>query len=227
MTDEQHAGSVLGAFGGSALARTAQTEGLSWIPPENPERDLTPGSPLAKIEPHHATEPASATFTTYAPPSSLALTADEVDAILERHRGSVTPTETDRADATTIPWEELDCHDRLMAIVNATNTAWWRLNITLVTGYLLRYGPGDAHREHVDMHPGSMQRKLSLSIQLSDSDDYAGGDLELRCWHGLMKMPRLRGSVVAFPGWTSHLVTPVESGERWALVVWAWGPPVR
>lgn len=220
--------SVLAAFGGSALGRTAQSEGLSWIPPELPERDPAPGSPLAELEPHHSTEPASSSFTTYAPPSTLALDAGEVDDVLELHRHRVEPSRhPQRAAAVTIPWTELPCHERLEGIFMAANAAWWRLDVQVVTAYLLRYAPGARHLEHTDMHPGSMQRKLSLSVQLSGPDDYAGGDLELRCWGELHTMPRLRGSVVAFPGWTPHRVTTLDAGERWALVVWGWGPPVR
>ncbi len=220
------AASVLGELGGSALARTAQSEGLSFIPPRLEERDVSPDSPAAIEHPHHSTEKPSAVFTTYAPPSPLALTAGEVDAILDAHAGSVEHLQDARAEAATIPWPEVPCHARLLEIVAAANAAWWRLDIELVTAYLLRYRPGDEHREHMDMHPGSMQRKFALSVQLSDSDDYDGGDLELRCWEELRTMPRLRGSVVAFPGWTPHRVTRLERGERWALVVWGWGRAV-
>jgi predicted 2-oxoglutarate/Fe(II)-dependent dioxygenase YbiX len=40
-------------------------------------------------------------------------------------------------------------------------------------------------------------------------------------------MPRTRGTLVVFPGWTVHEVEPVTAGERWALIVNGWGPPLR
>ena len=42
-----------------------------------------------------------------------------------------------------------------------------------------------------------------------------------------LAMPRTRGTLMAFPGWTVHEVEPVASGERWALIVNGWGPPLR
>ena len=216
----------LGAIGGSALGRTSQSEMWSWIPPGAPGRDINPESPANVVSPHHETEPPAAIFTCFSPPGRSTLRLDEVDEVLRAHAAAIEPRGPKRAAAATIPWPTLACHERLLAIVNDVNAAWWRLGLLTVTAYLLRYRAGDGHLEHTDMHPGSMQRKLSLSVQLSDSDDYTGGDLELRCWGDLLTMPRIRGSVIAFPGWTPHRVTPVERGERWVLVVWGWGRPV-
>jgi hypothetical protein len=173
----------------------------------------------------------AAMFTTYAPPHPLALSPDDADHIIGKH-GSTLRTATragNRAPLHEIPCDDLrpDLRDHLTRTVDAANRSWWRLDLEVLTLSLARYPLHAMHREHQDMHPGSMQRKLALSIQLSDPADYDGGDLMLRCWHEEVRMPRHRGTVVAFPGWTSHRVTPVERGERWALIVWAWGRPVR
>lgn len=215
-------------FGGSATGRWSQTELISWIPPEFDARDLPPGHPRAEHLPgHHDHEPAAAMFTSYSPPHPMALRATEVDAITNWQAPVAPPDHPPgRAIGEAVPWADLPAADTLGSIVTAANDAWWRLRIDTVTAYRLTYSPGDDHTEHTDMHPGSMQRKLSLTVQLSDSDDYLGGDLQLRCWGHLLTMPRIRGTVIAFPGWIPHRVTPVESGERKSLVVWAWGPPV-
>lgn len=220
------AGSILEHFGGSSISRTAQSQMWSWIPPTSPERNVAPESPAAVLGGHHATEQPSALFTTYTPPHLLSLTGKEIDDVLAAHADTVKLRSPGHAAAAQIPWAELPGNDRIMAIVHTVNAVWWRLQLEVVTAELLSYGPGDFHLEHTDMHPGSMQRKVSLSIQLSESDDYTGGNLELRCWGEPCTMPRLRGAVIAFPGWTPHLVTPVEAGERWSLVVWGWGRPV-
>jgi PKHD-type hydroxylase len=39
--------------------------------------------------------------------------------------------------------------------------------------------------------------------------------------------PRERGTVIAFPSYVLHRVTPITSGVRKALVVWAMGPKFR
>lgn len=67
-------------------------------------------------------------------------------------------------------------------------------------------------------------RKLSVTIQLSDSGDYEGGDFECE-----IESPcnRNRGTVVVFPSYLRHRVTPVTKGVRKSLVCWVNGPRWR
>jgi len=67
-------------------------------------------------------------------------------------------------------------------------------------------------------------RKLSLTIQLSDNDEYEGGEFECE-----IESPhnRNRGSVVVFPSYIRHRVTPVTRGVRKSLVCWVNGPRWR
>lgn len=78
---------------------------------------------------------------------------------------------------------------------------------------------------HVDAGPGySATRKISFTVQLSDSNDYKGCDL-LVADHGReLTAIRDQGSLSMFPSYMPHCVTPIESGERWALVIWVHGP---
>jgi len=71
-------------------------------------------------------------------------------------------------------------------------------------------------------------RKLSASVNLSNREDYNGGDLEIRCYdqlHIFNDAPR--GSMIIFPSYLEHRVTPVTSGERHAAVLWYNGAPLR
>lgn len=89
------------------------------------------------------------------------------------------------------------------------------------------YGAGQYFGWHVDIGGDSTSlRKLSLTIQLSASEDYTGGDLQ---FHGAAEMPaaRARGTGVAFPSYLAHQVSPVTGGLRRSLVAWAYGPPYR
>ena len=74
-------------------------------------------------------------------------------------------------------------------------------------------------------------RKLSYSIMLNDPSEYEGGDLKI--WYGKMdeegkpalKIENLKvGSLVAFPSFLLHEVTPVTEGTRKSLVCWTRGP---
>jgi len=87
---------------------------------------------------------------------------------------------------------------------------------------LARYGKGDYYGQHLDIGPGKARmRKLSVSIQLSDAQSYDGGDLVM--WGHQVPMERSRGTLVAFPSYLVHEVTPVTRGERYSLVAWASG----
>jgi len=68
-------------------------------------------------------------------------------------------------------------------------------------------------------------RKLSLSLQLSEFDEYEGGNLEFKDIRDRIHLaPRTRGSIIIFDSRTIHRVTPVTKGIRKSLVCWIHGP---
>ena len=81
---------------------------------------------------------------------------------------------------------------------------------------------------HIDLGTGRFsRRKISLSVQLSAADSYEGGELEFHM-SGLDKEKmRQQGTLIAFPSFLEHRVTPVSRGERFSLVAWMDGPPYR
>lgn len=89
------------------------------------------------------------------------------------------------------------------------------------------YEPGGHFDWHTDLGSGPMStRKISLSVQLSAADVYAGGDLEF-CPHGVITEFRGIGNVIAFPSYIAHRVGPVSSGSRHALACWIHGPAFK
>ncbi len=78
------------------------------------------------------------------------------------------------------------------------------------------------------------QRKLSVTIQLTDDSKYKGGDL---LFSKLMqknkksiltdKVFRKKGTIVVFPSYMHHKVTPVTQGTRYSLVMWFRGPSFK
>jgi PKHD-type hydroxylase len=91
-----------------------------------------------------------------------------------------------------------------------------------------------SYEGHFDWHsdtelflPNLFQRKLSFSMQLSDPDDYEGGDFELYDITNSLEDFRQRGSIIVFPSILRHRVTPVTKGTRKALVSWIEGPAWR
>jgi PKHD-type hydroxylase len=80
---------------------------------------------------------------------------------------------------------------------------------------------------HVDHGKNFYKRKISMVCQLSDPDSYSGGDLLIHTKNQPMTMPRGLGTVICFPSWMLHEVTPVLKGTRRSLVLWVSGPPFR
>ena len=70
-----------------------------------------------------------------------------------------------------------------------------------------------------------MIRKLSFVMQLSDPDDYEGGNLQLLDEVGQSYIaPRQRGTVILFDSRTQHRVLKVTKGVRKSIVGWTIGP---
>ena len=70
-----------------------------------------------------------------------------------------------------------------------------------------------------------MVRKLSFVLQLSDPDDYEGGNLQLLDEVGKSYIaPRERGAVILFDSRTQHRAQKVRKGVRKSLVGWTVGP---
>jgi PKHD-type hydroxylase len=72
-------------------------------------------------------------------------------------------------------------------------------------------------------------RKLSFSLQLTDHNDYEGGNLQFQSEANLKihNAPRKRGTIIIFDSRIRHRVTKVRSGRRDSLVGWVTGPRWR
>ena len=88
------------------------------------------------------------------------------------------------------------------------------------------YADGGHFDWHIDMGgKNESTRKLSISVQLTDVTEYTGGDLEFIGNVG--KIHKTVGSLIAFPSFLAHRVTPVVTGTRISLVGWIHGPALR
>jgi PKHD-type hydroxylase len=67
-------------------------------------------------------------------------------------------------------------------------------------------------------------RKLSISIQLTDPEEYEGGELKLYDGEeeGVL-MDKTQGTLIIFPSYVLHEVMPVTKGTRNSLVTWVTG----
>lgn len=106
---------------------------------------------------------------------------------------------------------------------------------------------GDFYTWHTDAgphpYPDGSIRKLSLTLQLSDPDEYEGGFFQwidpkeefdklqdsrsINMDNAIQTLPhtlKQKGSLVLFPSFMHHQVTPVTRGTRKSLVTWFLGP---
>ncbi len=85
----------------------------------------------------------------------------------------------------------------------------------------------NAHYDwHHDVHwngQSALDRKLSITVQLSGADEYEGGDFEFDEVKTNADF-RSKGTVLVFPSYLRHRIHPVTSGTRRALVAWFSGP---
>jgi len=85
----------------------------------------------------------------------------------------------------------------------------------------------DAHYDwHHDVQwngQSDMDRKLSITVQLTDPDTYEGGDFEFDEIKTNADF-RSKGTVLVFPSYLRHRIHPITSGTRRALVAWFFGP---
>jgi PKHD-type hydroxylase len=132
---------------------------------------------------------------------------------------------------TTVRWIPLLQEDpwlatKLGAIVERSN-AYYHFELA---GFLehLQYTEyrelDDYYDWHMDFGDKYLsKRKLSISVQLSSPDAYEGCELELCAGRQTIAAPKERGTVIVFPSFILHRVTPLTRGERHALVVWVGG----
>ena len=136
-----------------------------------------------------------------------------------------------------VSWIEADnkdtawVYDRIFEVVKDANYMFWRFKLNAIER--LQFTKYDSTKEpqfytrHVDICKSKIdsQRKLSFTLQLTDGDEYEGGDLLL---HDIAGDPiiakRNRGAITIFPSFAAHEVTPVTKGIRYSLVGWILGP---
>jgi len=83
---------------------------------------------------------------------------------------------------------------------------------------------------HIDSGVSSTNygpRKLSLVLQLSDPNEYEGGNLQVQLGSEPQTISKDQGLVSVFPSFVLHRVTPVTAGVRRTLVAWLTGPAFR
>lgn len=172
-----------------------------------------------------------------------ALSADECDQVRRSStslsEALVGPPHARRLDyqarRALVHWVDIESdqvlHDRLAGLMHGANVFGVDAR-TLRQAQFTQYDASVAghYGWHTDstLHAwsDSVDRKLSMSIQLSAPDEYEGGVFEF-FKGGAVPGFQAKGTAIVFPSFLLHRVTPVTRGSRCALVAWLEGPAWR
>jgi PKHD-type hydroxylase len=141
---------------------------------------------------------------------------------------------------TKVAWIEQNAqtqafYDRMEIIILSLNSQFFQYDLAnmLPIQYAIYDGSEQGHFDwHVDYDRNSGRerqdaRKMSISVQLSGPSHYEGGELQARVRSRIDVAPKTFGTVIAFPSYVLHRVTPVTAGVRKSLVGWVVGPDYR
>jgi len=147
-----------------------------------------------------------------------------------QHTASVFGGEITQVRRSEVAWltDDLELRNYLFGFAFEANRHWgFNIHNDAEIQYTKYKGEDQGHYDwHTDVDwfsPLRVHRKISLTVQLSNPDEYEGGDFEL----GGAALPpeyKQRGTVLAFPSYLMHRVLPVTSGVRHSLVTWFEGP---
>lgn len=123
---------------------------------------------------------------------------------------------------------------KMTKLINRINAENFFLDISfgLMSKQLMYYRPGDWFQPHDDTNHWDnnyFDRKITAIVQLSDHNDYEGGETILGEPDELAqpKHQREQGSLLVFPTFLIHGVNKIISGYRKGFICWFSGPKLR
>jgi PKHD-type hydroxylase len=142
---------------------------------------------------------------------------------------------TDDYRKSNIAWvgpsaDMLWVYQRLTDVIRDMNEKYYRFDLH---GFLenLQFteynAPSGKYDWHIDKSYGKQPRKLSMVLQLTDPDEYEGGELQARYGKSPETLPMGQGTLITFPSYVVHRVTEVTKGQRHSLVGWIGGKPFK
>jgi PKHD-type hydroxylase len=141
-----------------------------------------------------------------------------------------------RSEISWIPRNEYfwPLYERILEIVGTVNENIYKFDIAALDERIqfTQYNEKNSgwYNWHFDIGPAyrPSTRKISISVQLSDPSEYEGGNLEFSLDNDhVFTASRDQGTVICFPSFMRHRVTPVTKGTRRSLVTWVSGPSFR
>lgn len=119
-----------------------------------------------------------------------------------------------------------------MSYILKANDQNWKYNISRLDGGEMQYTTyetGQYYNWHQDAGLEALDdescRKLSIILQMSNPEDYEGGEVQFLNETGKLYLaPKKKGTLIIFDSRTKHRVKKIHSGVRKSLVGWVVGP---
>jgi PKHD-type hydroxylase len=159
---------------------------------------------------------------------TASIVESKTDTGLEIHRidKSIRDTNIVWHDSTSIMGCIISAH-----IHSANEQAGWNMSLDYMEGVQMgKYGIGGKYDWHADVPMGEFleeenPRKLSCSILLNDTSEFKGGEFKFK--NENLNLNFGQGSILVFPSFLEHRVTPVTEGTRYTAVSWMHGGKVK
>jgi len=123
--------------------------------------------------------------------------------------------------------------NRIAEEISIANSTLWRFDLGGFVNddlpWVMEYSrKGDHNDWHVDVgQSATASRKLGFSLQLTEGDEYDGGDLGFHRIKKDRKELTRKGTLIVFPAFWLHRVAPMTKGARKVVVGWVHGPSFR
>lgn len=123
-------------------------------------------------------------------------------------------------------------YEKLTDVLKKHNEQYFQFDLDKIEKLQFTYYTSEengCYKAHVDPMTWNVphNRKLSFVLQLSDPNDYRGGELRLYNSNTPTIIEKKQGLLTFFPSYTLHEVSPVTIGERYSLVGWVHGPAFK
>lgn len=120
--------------------------------------------------------------------------------------------------------------NKLAEAIMQLNNEHFNFDIWGLTGDV-QFTEYSEYEDHYTLHTDKMYdgvvRKLSAIVQLSPPENYTGCELELHVQDTPIIMPKYQGTLIVFPSYILHKITPLIKGTRHSLVAWIGGPQFK
>lgn len=128
-----------------------------------------------------------------------------------------------------------DLYDELWKLEKIANQDWFNFEIDALENvqfaeYKSEYfGEYKKHQDVFWITQSYKHRKLTAVVQLTNQNEYEGGQFQLYDCNEYPNPQEIReqGTVIFFPSFTFHSVSPVTMGNRHSLSCWFEGPKWR